>query len=46
MAACGASSLSGAITPPPNHTVTVNAYTVSNSTEVPDSTLTIPLTLN
>jgi hypothetical protein len=46
MAGCGASSLSGAINPPPNYSVTVSAYTVSNSTGVADSTLTIPLTVN
>jgi len=46
MAACGASSPSGGTTPPTNYTVTVSAYTVSNSTGVADSTLAIPLTLN
>jgi beta-glucanase (GH16 family) len=46
MAACGGSSLSGSITPPPNYTVTVSAYTVSNTAGTPDSTLTIPLTIN
>jgi hypothetical protein len=33
-------------TPPNNYTVTVNAYTVSNSSGSPDSTATIALTVN
>jgi beta-glucanase (GH16 family) len=33
-------------TTPGNYTVTVNAYTVSNSSGNPDSTTTIPLTVN
>jgi hypothetical protein len=33
-------------TPPGTYSVTVNAYTVSNSTGNPDSAVTIPLTVN
>jgi beta-glucanase (GH16 family) len=48
---CGAGNSSsntgtGAGTLPANYTVTVNAYTVSNSSGNPDSTLNIPLTIN
>jgi len=33
-------------TPPGNYTVTVNAYTVSNTTGTPDTVLSVPFTVN
>jgi beta-glucanase (GH16 family) len=39
-------SASGTGTLPANYTVTVNAYTVSNTSGSPDSTVNIPLTVN
>lgn len=33
-------------TPPGSYTITVSAYTVSNTTGTPDSTLAVPLTVN
>jgi beta-glucanase (GH16 family) len=50
LASCGGSGGSGGGgnngTPPGNYTLTVNAYTVSNTTGDPDSTLSIFLTVN
>ncbi len=53
MTSCGGGSSSGGGggggsngTPPGNYTVTVNAYTVSNSTGSPDTTTSIPMTVN
>ena len=53
MTSCGGGSSSGGGgggsnngTPPGNYTVTVDAYTVSNSTGNPDTTASIPMTVN
>ena len=53
MTSCGGGSSSGGGggggsngTPPGNYTVTVNASTVSNSTGNPDTTASIPMTVN
>jgi beta-glucanase (GH16 family) len=53
LASCGGSSSPATVPPsisngtaPGSYTITVNAYTVSNTTGTPDQTLSIPLTVN